>query len=227
MVIVAVTGQVLLRDPGLFKRAQRTWGRGLLTFWGVSLGIHGAERLDPDRSYVIMANHLSWADIVVLFVSLPVMPGFLAKKELDRIPFLSAALRWGGHVLVDRGKHTRAMQALSNAADQICDGKTVLIFPEGTRGSSDTIGAFKGGGFKLARAAKVAIVPVGIRGTRGVFPKESVLVRSGAIEVHIGEPFEYADYEGLAFSEVTAHIRAQIMELSAMPARESSHPDRG
>lgn len=222
MVMAAVSGQVVMGDPGLFKRAQRTWGQGLLKFWGVSLKVVGAEQVDPNRSYVVMSNHLSWADIVALFVGLPVMPGFLAKKELDKIPFLSAALRWGGHVLIDRGQHDRAMAALEEAAQQVRDGKTVLIFPEGTRGSSETIGTFKGGGFKLARAAQVPIVPVGLRGCRGVFPRESFLVRSGAIELHVGKPIEYAEYADMPYEELNARVRAEVMRLANMPAREES-----
>ena len=227
MVIVAVSGQVLLRDPGLFKRAQGTWGRGLLRFWGVSLKVCGAEQMSTARSYVVMSNHLSWADIVALFVGLPVMPGFLAKKELDRIPFLSAALRWGGHVLIDRGRHDRAMAALDAAAQQVRDGKTVLIFPEGTRGSSETVGSFKGGGFRLARAAEVPIVPVGLRGTRGVFPRESFLIRPGAIELHIGRPIEFSEYKDFDHEELTAHVRREVMQLSGMPDRETLKDAQG
>jgi len=227
MVIVAVSGQVLMRDPGLFKRAQGTWGRGLLNFWGVAFKVVGAEHMDPNRSYVVMSNHLSWADIVALFVGLPVMPGFLAKKELDRIPFLSAALRWGGHVLIDRSRHDKAMAVLDEAAGQVRGGKTVLIFPEGTRGDSETIGPFKAGGFKLAHAAQVPIVPVGLRGSRSVFPRESFLVRPGAMELHIGEPIEFSDYKDLSFADLIARVRQDVMRLSAMPERPRTKAARG
>lgn len=227
MVIIAVSGSTLLRDPGLFKRAQRTWGRGLLRFWGVTLKVVGAERLNTDRSYVVMANHLSYVDIVALFVALPVMPGFLAKKELTRVPFLAAALRHGGHVVIDRGQHNRAMAALERAAGQVRDGTTVLIFPEGTRGDSDTIGAFKGGGFRLARSAGVPILPVGLRGCRGIFPKGSLLIRSGEIEVHIGTPVMPEEAAELDFEALTARVRQAVIELSDMPARtEEKRPRR-
>ena len=93
MVSYAVTLGVLLRDPELFKRMQRVWARGLVKFWGVEIEVHGTEHMDPALSYVVMSNHLSYVDIVALFLALPIIPGFLAKRELSRVPFLASALR--------------------------------------------------------------------------------------------------------------------------------------
>lgn len=219
MVVSAVAGSVLRGDPGLFKRAQRVWARGLLRFWGVELRVVGVENVDPNRSYVVMANHLSYVDIVALFVALPVVPGFLAKKELMRVPFLAAALRHGGHVVIDRSSRSRAVEALDRAADQVREGRTVLIFPEGTRGDTDTVGRFKGGGFRLARKAHVPILPVGLRGCRAIFPRKSMLIRSGVVEVHIGAPLAPEVAAELDYNEVTERVRGTVMRLSAMPAR--------
>jgi 1-acyl-sn-glycerol-3-phosphate acyltransferase len=168
-----------------------------------------------------MSNHLSYVDIVALLLALPNIPGFLAKRELTRVPFLGQALRSGGHVVVDRGQRASAMQAINMAAEQVKNGKTVLIFPEGTRGPSDTVGDFKKGGFYLARAASVPILPVGLRGSRDVFPKESLLVRPGVVEVYIGKPIPHEEVEQRDPNEMIALVRARVIELSAMPPRES------
>lgn len=222
MVTVAVALSVLRGDFGVFRRMQRAWARGLVRFWGVELVVHGAEHMDPATSYVVMSNHLSWVDIVVLFLALPTTPGFLAKRELLRVPFLAAALRSGGHVLIDRGRRASAVQALHRAAEEIRGGKTVLVFPEGTRGDSDTIGDFKKGGFHLARDAKVPILPVGVRGSRSVFPRDAILIHPGRIEVHIGAAVPVADIERLGIDALVTRVRSEVMALSAMPARESA-----
>jgi len=219
MVSLAVTLGVLTRDPGLFRRMQRHWASGLCRFWGVELQVFGAEHMPSDRSYVVMSNHLSYVDIVVLFIALPVIPGFLAKRELTRVPFLGQALRSGGHVVIDRNKHASAMQTINDAAEQVRDGKTVLIFPEGTRGDSATIGSFKKGGFHLAKSAQVPILPVGIRGARDIFPRGSILVRPGKIEVHIGESFAPELIADRTPGEMIPMVRERVMELSAMPSR--------
>jgi 1-acyl-sn-glycerol-3-phosphate acyltransferase len=225
MVTLAITLGAIRRDPNLFKRMQRQWARGLTRFWGVELVVVGADHMPTGRSYVVMSNHLSWADIVVLFLALPVSPGFLAKKELMKVPFLAAALRAGGHVIIDRKKHSSARETLRSAAAQIKDGKTVLIFPEGTRGSSDSIGKFKKGGFYLAVDAGVPLLPVGIRGARSVFPREGLLVYPGRIEVHIGAALSPEEVAAASSDQLVELVRAEIMELSAMPDRDAARDE--
>jgi 1-acyl-sn-glycerol-3-phosphate acyltransferase len=219
MVTFAVTTGVLLRDPEFFKRMQRYWARGLTSFWGVDLVVYGAENMANASGCVVMANHASYADIVALFIALPVIPGFMAKRELLKVPFLAAALRAGGHVIVDRAAGDQAKKALESAARQVREGRTVLVFPEGTRGDGEFIGDFKSGGFRLARTASVPIFPVGLRGASQVGPKHSILFWPGRIEVHIGEPILPADIQGLEQPEVIRRVRGRIVTLSGMTAR--------
>jgi 1-acyl-sn-glycerol-3-phosphate acyltransferase len=220
MVSLAVTLGVVRRDPELFRRMQRRWAGGLVRFWGVDVEVHGLENMELDRNYVVMSNHVSYVDIVALFLALPVIPGFLAKRELTRIPFLAQALRSGGHVVIDRGQ-TNAAQTIQYAAQQVKGGKTVLIFPEGTRGDSDTVGSFKKGGFVLAKASGVPILPVGLRGSRDIFPRGSLLVRPGKVEVHIGAPLPPEEISRRNENQLRPLVRAKIVELSAMPPREA------
>ena len=220
MVSFAVTCSVLLRDFGFFRRMQRIWAGGLTRFWGVELAVFGTENMPRDGSYVVMANHTSYADIVALFIALPVTPGFVAKSELMRIPFLAAALRAGGHVIIDRGRRDRARQALDHAAAEVRSGKTVLIFPEGTRGDAVHMGPFKSGGFHLAKAAQVPLLPVGLRGTGRVGPRDSLLIWPGKIEVHIGMQVPASQIGELEVPKLMRDVRARIASLSAFPVDE-------
>jgi 1-acyl-sn-glycerol-3-phosphate acyltransferase len=217
MVSFAIGSSLILSDPEFFRRAQRAWARGLARFWGVELQVFGAEHMQEGSSYVVMSNHASYADIVALFIALPVIPGFLAKRELMRVPFLAAALRSGGHVIVDRARRDTARQVIESAAAQVKAGKTVLIFPEGTRGDTDAIAAFKSGGFHLAKAAQVPIVPVGLRGTRAVGPKNTFLFWPGKVEVHIGAPIMPDEINARELQPLVEHVRREIAQLSAMP----------
>jgi 1-acyl-sn-glycerol-3-phosphate acyltransferase len=226
MVSAAVTASALRGDASVFRRAQRVWAAGLLRFWGVRLNVHGAELVDTQHSYVVISNHLSYADIVVLFLALPIIPGFLAKRELTRVPFLAAALRTGGHVIIDRERKSSAHETITRAADEVRAGKTVLIFPEGTRGDCDTVGPFKKGGFHLAKAAGVPILPVGVRGSRAIFARSSWLIRPGQVTVHLGAPIPPAEVEQRSLDELTQLTRARVMELSAMPDRRAAPGSR-
>jgi 1-acyl-sn-glycerol-3-phosphate acyltransferase len=225
MVTFAMASSLLLRDPSFFRRMQRVWARGLTSFWGVELEVYGAENMPSGQSYVVMSNHASYADIVALFIALPAIPGFVAKRELMRVPFLAAALRAGGHVIIDRGQRNSARAALDTAASEVRAGRTVLIFPEGTRSDADCIGNFKSGGFHLAKSARVPIVPVGLRGTGAVGPRHSLLFWPGKVEVHIGSPVTPAQIASQDVNTLTRQVRYRIVELSALRPRESDQAE--
>jgi 1-acyl-sn-glycerol-3-phosphate acyltransferase len=213
--IYSVTG-----NRPVFRRMTRFWAEGLAKGWGMQVHAHGAEQLDPDGTYVFMANHLSHVDIVALFVGLPVNVGFLAKKELRKIPFLGQAMIAGGHVFIDRKRHTSALKSMAEAAEDVKAGASLVIFPEGTRGTSETIQPFKKGGVHLARAASVPVVPVGLRGTRGIMGRESMAIRPGDVHVHIGAPIDPNSFDDP--DVLTKHLRTRVAELAGMPLAQSS-----
>jgi 1-acyl-sn-glycerol-3-phosphate acyltransferase len=215
MCSVAVPLYTVTRDRSQFQRMQRFWAEKLALAWGMQVSAHGTEQLDPSQTYVFMANHLSHADIVALFVALPRNVGFLAKKELSKVPFLAGAIYAGGHVLIDRKDNTSAVSSMSQAAADVAAGNSLVIFPEGTRAAAEVIQPFKKGGFHLARQAGVSVVPVGIRGTRHVMGKEDLVVRPGKVAVHVGAPVRVTDFENaLVCSD---YVRARMGELAEMP----------
>lgn len=226
MCSVAVPLYSVTRDRPQFQKLQRVWADGLVRGWGLDVQAHGAEQLDPRGTYVFMANHLSHVDIVALFVALPVHVGFLAKKELRRVPFLAQAMVAGGHVFIDRKERTSALSVMSEAARDVANGASLVVFPEGTRGFEEHIQPFKRGGFHLARQAGVPVVPVGIRGARKVLGREDYLIRPGRLDVHIGAPVRADQFADLpAFSN---HVRERVSELAGMPlAAGNGHAARG
>jgi len=224
-VTVAMCAGFLMRDPDLFYRAQRVWARGLFRLCGIELEVQGAEHMDPRGAYVIVSNHASYMDIPALFAALPKLPQFLAKRELARIPFLGAALRFGRHVLVDRDSRTSAKGSLDRAAEHLKAGAAILIFPEGTRSTRDEIARFKSGAFRLAKLGEVAILPVGISGTRHVLPKHGRLIRGRRVQVRIGAPITAREVESAGMNELSERVRRQVSDLSGLAlASEAATP---
>lgn len=207
----------LKRDPDYFYRAQRAWARGLYRLCGISLTVEGAEHMDANGAYVIVANHASYMDIAALFASLPKLPQFMAKRELAKLPFLGAALRSGRHILVNRGNHASAKSSLDNAAESLKAGAAILIFPEGTRSTEGRIARFKTGAFRLAKLGEVQILPVGINGTRHVLPKHGRLIRPHHVTVRIGRPLSIAAVRDTGLNELTERTRQALAELSGLP----------
>ena len=209
-----------LRAPSRarFQRDTLAWARGVTKGVGIDVRKTGAQ-LDPGGTYVLMANHQSHVDIVALICALPMVPGFLAKSELRKVPFFGRAMEVGGHVFIERGKHDRAVEAIEAAARDLRPGSAILVFPEGTRSRRREVMPFKKGGLHLARLAGVPIVPIGVRGTADVLPKHEKSMIGGVCEVHIGEPIETA---GRELDSLLGEVRARICELSGLPPA----PDR-
>lgn len=208
-----VTKAKLTGDEQHVAYGQRVWARGLLKTWGVEIDSRGMERVPESGPYIIMANHQSHADVPILFAALPHIPGFLAKRELARIPFLAMALRSGDHVLIDRQDHKSAMRALKDAAQEIRGGKIIAVFPEGTRGESDRLGEFKKGGFLIAKKAGVPIIPVGILGSRQLLSRSELFPRAGDVTVNVGTPIAPDEIKSLTVDGLSARVRRDINEL--------------
>jgi 1-acyl-sn-glycerol-3-phosphate acyltransferase len=214
---VALAKHVVTGDPGLVHAWTPLWARGLARAWDMPVRAFGQEHIVSGQPYVFMSNHQSHVDIVALFVALPILPGFLAKKELRRVPFLGPVMEVGGHVFIDRQRRHDAFKVLEEAAGQVRDGKPIVIFPEGTRSDGAAIYRFKKGGFHLARKAGVPVVPVGVRGTSAVLPKHANLLRGRPVEVHIGEPLPADLVKALSVEDLMTRVRSTICDLSGLP----------
>ena len=184
--------------PGsIYDRAPRAWARGMLFVSGVRVVVHGAERMQTGEPRVYVSNHVSWHDVLVLVATLP-RYAFVAKAELFRVPLFGAAARALGTIPIERENRKAAFQSYEEAAAGIRSGRSVVVYPEGTRGHSYALRPFKKGPFVLAVAAGVPVVPVLVHGTIHVLPRGSLWLRPGRVDVHLLEPVDAA---GLSYDD--------------------------
>jgi len=151
--------------------------------------IRGVEHI-PAGGCMIASNHQSFVDIPLIAGTVPRHVSFVARDSLARSKVLGYIMRQCGAVLVRRGSSDR--KALRQMASHMQRGDCVAIFPEGTRSPDGTVQPFKGGALLAARIAKVPIVPMGIRGTRGVLPRGRSLPRPVRVTVEFGPPIDPA-----------------------------------
>lgn len=194
------------------------WSRGLRARAGIEVRAVGMDRIDWSRPYVIMANHASYLDVLALYSSLPRIVGFIAKKELYLIPFFNGVMEAVGCVPVNRSKRNEAVDALREAAGMVNAGRTIAIFPEGTRSPGDRILPLKKGPFHLVQMAQVEVLPIGIRGAAALMPRKNTEMHSGVMEVHVGTPLApCAPGDSEARKALTEKVRAELARLAAVP----------
>jgi 1-acyl-sn-glycerol-3-phosphate acyltransferase len=189
------------------------WARSILWISGMRVKINGLDRLDPDRSYIFMANHQSNFDIPVLLGTMTIQTRWLAKAELFKIPIFGRAMRRAGFISIDRSNRESAFRSLEKAADTIRSGTSVLIFPEGTRSEDGKIRSFKKGGFVLAVDAAVPVVPVVIHGTFQVMPKNRLRIRPGPAVIDILDPIDTSGYTRANRNQLMSNIRDIMVQF--------------
>ena len=137
-------------------------------YW--KLKVTGLENIDPNKTYVIVANHQSLADIIIIYQTHMYFK-WVAKRALLKLPFIGGLLWVNDHVLISREEFGSIKEAYREAAEWLKKGVSMLFFPEGTRSDKDEMGEFKNGAFKLAIKESKPILPVFIGGTREAIPK--------------------------------------------------------
>jgi 1-acyl-sn-glycerol-3-phosphate acyltransferase len=196
---IAVISMIVTRraDTGMWW-CQRPWSWLMMAASGATIElVGGREHVDPSRPVIFLSNHMSTLDIPVLFRTLwPVRFRFVVKKIIKYVPFLGWFIWMAGFVFVDRSKTRAAIQSLDEAAAQIQRGRTIVIFPEGTRSENGKVLPFKKGPFMLALKAGVPVLPVTIVGTDIVMPKNSWNITPTTVKVKIGTPIDPAQFNG-------------------------------
>jgi 1-acyl-sn-glycerol-3-phosphate acyltransferase len=179
-----------LLDPRLGFHSGTIWAWCLTHVSFVRVRVEGRERLVPGRSYVLLANHQGYFDILALYGYLRRQFRWVIKQEIRNVPFLGWGCAAIGHIFVDRGDSRRALASLEAAKPKLQGGVSVVFFPEGTRTPDGRLGRLKRGGFRLAEQLELAIVPVSISGSFEVLPRGCLLPRPGTIRVRLHPPIE-------------------------------------
>jgi 1-acyl-sn-glycerol-3-phosphate acyltransferase len=200
---VAILVLLVPRWGNLVVHAGRLWSRSLLAASGARVTYHGLEHASKRDPCIFIANHQSVVDVWAMLCLVPPNTRFVAKRELFRIPIFGWALAATGCVPIDRGNRASAIRSLGVAAQRIRDGRSVVLFPEGSRSLDGTLGPFKKGAFHLAVRAGVPVVPVAITGSFDVVPPRTLRVAPGAVEVFVESPIDVTpflpdDHQGLA-----------------------------
>jgi len=187
VVLTALVGVLLMPTLKLRRGTARTAARTFFLLAGMPLRLRGTENL-PAGQCVVVANHASYLDGVVMAAALPPRFAFVIKREMNDVPVGGLLLRRIGSEFVDRfNRHkggTDARRVLRTAAS----GHSLVFFPEGTFTPEVGLGKFHTGAFAIAARAACPVIPAVILGTRRNMPATRILPRPGPLEVRYGSP---------------------------------------
>ena len=193
-----------------------TWGKLLGWLTPMLVTVEGKENADPNCTYVVVLNHQSQFDILLVYGWLKLDLKWVMKAELRKVPGLGPGCEKAGHIFVDRSDPEQARQAVTEALSRVGNGVGILFFAEGTRSVDGKLQAFKKGAFRTAVSQQIPILPVTIDGTRKLQRPHSWVVRPGRVRMVIHPAIAVAGDSAADIRELMDKTRAAI--ASALPA---------
>lgn len=194
--------------------------RLILKAAGVQVTVKGEENIPKDQAVLYVGNHRSYFDILVGYTTVPGLMGFVAKKEMLRYPLLRSWMKNVNCLFLDRENLKEGLKTILEGIENVKNGISVWIFPEGTRNRNEDIREllpFKEGSLKISEKSGCPVVPVAMVGTAEVFEKHMPFIRSSKVTVYYGKPFyikelapEDRKHSGAYTREV---IRTMLLEL--------------
>ena len=163
---------------------------------GIKPVVRGLENVPKDQAFLFVGNHQSIFDVVLCYHFAPGITGFMAKDVLKKVPLLSTWMKLTYCLFLTRTDPREDMKIILKAIEYVKAGKSMFIFPEGTRAKTGEMAAFHEGSFKVATKGGVPVVPVAITGTREIFEAHTPFIKRGTVVITYGEPVDIATLEG-------------------------------
>jgi 1-acyl-sn-glycerol-3-phosphate acyltransferase len=208
--------KVVLHQFTCFWASLYTW---LNPVW--PLRVAGREHVDPGATYVMVSNHLSLLDILVLFRLFRHFK-WVSKIENFRVPFIGWNMSLNGYVKLKRGDKASVKEMMAQCDRLLAQGSSIMMFPEGTRSPTGRMRAFKPGAFELALRNRLPILPIAIQGTADALPKRGfVLQGRHPLTLTVLPPIPYETFAGADAFDLADRVRTILAEYVGEPKAEA------
>lgn len=197
----------------IFKTPQKV-SEKVIKSTKTTVQVTGREKI-PDGAVLYVANHQGLFDILAFLGYLGKPIGFIAKKEINKLPIIRKWMGLLNCVFIDREDRRQSMKAINQGIENLKAGHSLVIFPEGTRSRGESLHEFKPGSLRLATKAHVPIVPVTINGTYRMLEEGKGRIHGSSISMVIHDPIFPENYETLKSSELAEKLQETV--ASALP----------
>ena len=195
--VLAIEWLIAKVNPNVADKSQLWMVQHALRFVmflsGVKLEVIGEENVPKDESVLYIGNHRSYFDIVITYARVPRLTGYIAKNSINKIPSLRIWMKRVHCLFLDRDDMRQGLQIILSAIDQMKQGISMCIFPEGTRCTDPdptVMNTFKEGSFKVATKSGHKIVPMAITGTEHIFEDHLPWIKSSKVTLQYGKPID-------------------------------------
>ena len=203
------------RDLETIKMVRSVFGL-LLKLAGVTVTVKGAENIPEDKAVLYVGNHRSYFDILAGYTTVPTLLGFVAKKEMEKIPLLRTWMVNANCLFLDRKNIKEGLKTILQGIEKVKNGVSIWIFPEGTRNPNEDITEllpFKEGSLKIAEKSGCPVVPVAITGTAEILEKHFPFIRPSHVTIEFGEAFYIKELPAEDRKRAGAYSEARIREM--------------
>ncbi|MBI4976109.1 MAG: 1-acyl-sn-glycerol-3-phosphate acyltransferase [Spirochaetes bacterium] len=221
LVIILFTFPFRLVKNDVLHRVNAFWGWVFFKVAGSKLAVSGREYYDPKKPYIIMMNHQSSFDIFLLFAVLPGQFRWISKDTYFKYPIIGWSMKHSGYISIVREKMKSAYDSILAAGKRLEEGRSVAIFPEGTRSLDGVIRRFKPGILILTEQyPDIPILPVVIDGTGRMMKKGSFSIQKTDVRVRILPPYCIKGIPGDRNAKI-GHLEAMMRTVHESMMRET------
>jgi 1-acyl-sn-glycerol-3-phosphate acyltransferase len=182
----------------------------LLRSLRVELRVQAPQHLNPQQAYYLVSNHQGTFDPILLVAGAPLAHSFISKVENLKLPVIGTWGRLIEFITFKREDRSDNVTMLRQATRALQSGRSLLVFPEGTRSKSNTLLPFKSGALLPAYMAKVPILPLALT-------HAATLKDTPTIHLVYGEPIPFQDYQTLSYEELSERLEKTLTQLQVLP----------
>lgn len=203
-------------DLRQLRSVQRAF-RNIMKLSGVKLIVKGQENVPKDEAVLYIGNHRGFFDIVTTYSLCPGLTGYISKDTIDKVPILGMVMRRLHCQFMVRDDIKQSLKVILNAIDEIKNGVSICIFPEGTRCKDqdhpETTLPFKDGSFKIAQKTGCKIVPIAITGTAEILENHFPWLRKGTVTITYASPIQLSELDKEHQKHPGEYFRNVITEM--------------
>ncbi len=185
---------------------------------GIHIKVVGLENV-PDCPCLFTANHRSYADVPIGYTTVPHLTGFIAKKQIKKVPSLSWWMTNMNCLFLDRDDMRQGLKTILSAIDNIKAGYSVFVMPEGTRNHEPDMLPFKEGTYKIALKSGCPVIPVAMTNTDHVYELHAPWVKATDVVIHYGKPIYPKDLTPEEAKVIGAKVRGIIADMLVEDAK--------